>query len=78
MVTGTGNDDDELLEEHTVGAMGILTTLETILGLLEEHPAIVKQVEPIVRSCIVAIFECYCESILLSIYILFLFMPINY
>lgn len=62
MVTGEGADGDEIVEEHTVGVMGILSTLETILDLLEEHEEIIKKIEPIVRSCVISIFECYCES----------------
>ena len=62
MVTGGDDWDDQMVEDHSVGVMGILGTLETILGLLEEHPEIMKRIEPVVRSCIVSIFECYCES----------------
>ena len=62
MVKNYDSDDDQIFEDHSVGAMGILSTLETILGLLEDHPEIIAKVEPVVRSCILTIFDCYCES----------------
>ncbi|KAL3110544.1 hypothetical protein niasHT_020015 [Heterodera trifolii] len=64
MVVGQedGNEEDRIAEDYSVGVAGILSTLETILGLLEEHPDIVKRVEPVVRSCITTIFDAYCET----------------
>ncbi|KAF7637161.1 Importin N-terminal domain-containing protein [Meloidogyne graminicola] len=62
MVKSSDSNDDQIYEDHSVGAMGILTTLETILGLLEDHPEIISKVEPIVRNCIITIFDCYCEN----------------
>uniref|UniRef100_A0A183BZY4 Importin N-terminal domain-containing protein n=1 Tax=Globodera pallida TaxID=36090 RepID=A0A183BZY4_GLOPA len=46
----------------SVGVMGVLTTLDTNLGLFAKHPNIVKRVEPVIRSCISTIFDTYCES----------------
>nr|CAD2206822.1 unnamed protein product [Meloidogyne enterolobii] len=61
MVKNT-DDEEQIFEDHTVGAMGILSTLETILGLLEDHPEIIFKVEPVVRNCILTIFDCYSEN----------------
>uniref|UniRef100_A0A914L4I4 Importin N-terminal domain-containing protein n=1 Tax=Meloidogyne incognita TaxID=6306 RepID=A0A914L4I4_MELIC len=61
MVKNT-DDEEQIFEDHTVGAMGILSTLETILGLLEDHPEIISKVEPVVRNCILTIFDCYSEN----------------
>uniref|UniRef100_A0A1I8BG76 Importin N-terminal domain-containing protein n=1 Tax=Meloidogyne hapla TaxID=6305 RepID=A0A1I8BG76_MELHA len=62
MVKSYDSDEDQIFEDHSVGAMGILSTLETILGLLEDHPEIISKVEPVVRNCILTIFDCYCEN----------------
>jgi hypothetical protein len=72
MVTGEDAEDDMSAEDHSVGVMGILSTLETILGLLEEHPEIMKKVEPVVRSCIITIFESYSESKFIIYIVLFI------
>jgi len=70
MVKNT-DDEEQIFEDHTVGAMGILSTLETILGLLEDHPEIISKVEPVVRNCILTIFDCYSESNFAFIFIIF-------
>uniref|UniRef100_A0A914H6Q5 Importin N-terminal domain-containing protein n=1 Tax=Globodera rostochiensis TaxID=31243 RepID=A0A914H6Q5_GLORO len=46
----------------SVDVMGVLSTLDTNLGLFAKHPDIVKRVEPVIRSCISTIFDTYCES----------------
>jgi importin-7 len=74
IVKSYNSDDNKIFEDHSVGAMGILSTLETILGLLEDNTEIIKKVEPIVKNCILTIFECYCESIFIIIFFNYFFL----
>uniref|UniRef100_A0A915DG54 Importin N-terminal domain-containing protein n=1 Tax=Ditylenchus dipsaci TaxID=166011 RepID=A0A915DG54_9BILA len=62
-LAGTNEEDQETMtEDNSVTIMGVLTTMETVLCLIEDHEEIVKRVEPVIRGCIVSIFENYCSN----------------
>lgn len=59
----TGEEGEGMpTEDYTVTVMGVLSTLETILALVEEHPEILKRVEHVVRTAVVQIFESFASG----------------
>jgi hypothetical protein len=60
---GVGNEQEQnspLEDDNTVAIMGVLSTIETILTLIEDHKEIVRRVEPIIRRAVVIVFENEC------------------
>jgi len=55
----TTPDDDEIMDDNTITVMGILSTLDTLLTLVEEKPEILVAVEEVVCRCIVSVFQNY-------------------
>ena len=49
-------ETDEGSDEKAITAMGLLNTIETLLTVMEEHPQILLQLEPIVLQVVVYIF----------------------
>ncbi|XP_039266742.2 importin-7-like [Styela clava] len=47
-INGTGDDDDEASDNRSVAAMGVLSTIETVLDTMEEQRDITVQLESIV------------------------------
>jgi hypothetical protein len=58
----TTPDDDEMMDDNTITVMGILSTLDTLLTLVEEKPEILVAVEEVVCRCIVSVFQNYCAG----------------
>jgi len=49
-------ETDEGSDEKAITAMGLLNTIETVLTVMEEHPQIMSQLEPIVLQVVAHIF----------------------
>lgn len=60
----TASEEDEVMEDNTVTAMGVLNTLDTLLTLVEDHPTVLDSVENEVCRCIVSVFQNYSAGIL--------------
>lgn len=50
-------ETDEGSDEKAITAMGLLNTIETLLSVMENHPLIIAQVQPIVLQVIAHIFN---------------------
>lgn len=49
-------ETDEGSDEKAITAMGLLSTIETLLSVMEEQPQIMSQLEPIVLQVVAHIF----------------------
>lgn len=56
-----------MMEDNTVTVMGILSTLDTLLSLVDDKPEILATVEEVVCKCIVSVFTNYASGTFNSI-----------
>jgi hypothetical protein len=55
--------EDETTDENGITVMGVLSTLQTILGLVEDHAEIVTRVEPMVHQLILRILDAFATGL---------------
>jgi hypothetical protein len=53
----TVEDDETVAEENSITVMGVLSTLQTIMGLIEDHADVVSRVEPLVFGLVMHILD---------------------
>lgn len=59
----TSVEDDDISDENGITVMGVLSTLQTILGLIEDHPEIIARVEPMVHGLILRILDAFASGL---------------
>jgi hypothetical protein len=52
-------NEDEMTDENGITVMGVLSTLQTILCLIEDHEDIVNRVEPMVHGLVMRILDAF-------------------
>lgn len=67
-------ETDEGSDEKAITAMGLLNTIETVLSVMEEHPQIMSQLEPIVLQVVAHIFG---QSVMGMFFYIFKFLLIS-
>lgn len=61
-MTAVDNEED-MTDENGITVMGVLSTLQTILCLIEDHEEIVARVEPMVYSLVMRILDAFATGL---------------